>query len=74
MRTNNDRSARAERAVQAYADDDTWAYQQESLETKLTDLLTDLRHLADNAGEDFHAMLDSSYLHYCAELEEQRRA
>jgi len=39
----------------------------EDMETNMTDLVTDLRHLADEYGIDFYDLLDRTYMHYSAE-------
>lgn len=56
---------RAARAAQAIGGINEYAGNDE--QTKMTDLLTDLRHMADWKGVNFYEALEMSYQHYLAE-------
>jgi hypothetical protein len=66
---DQDKTAAASIALQTYADEITLSdtADRQSLEETLTDLLTDLRHLAGKTGVDFSEALRLSLRHYEAE-------
>jgi hypothetical protein len=46
----------------------------EDMESAISDLLCDIRHLADSEDLCFEGMLSSSYTHYEAEIDEENEA
>ena len=71
-RTNDDRAESAFRALHYYSQK---AHGGESYQTyHLSDLLGDLRHLADSYGEDWDTLLETANTHYMAEWEDELRA
>ncbi len=71
-RTNDDRAESAMRALVYYSQK---AHGGESYQDyHLSDLLGDLRHLADSYGEDWDALLETANTHYIAEWEDELRA
>jgi len=70
MTENERRSERAYRTLLVYAQGGN---EDESVETLTTDLLTDLRHLADEYGIDWDEMTNRVLNHYTAETREAAR-
>jgi len=67
--TNADRIANAQRAIDAHVE--LFSNESEPLEDRMTDLLTDLRHLAISNGIDFENLVWRSEYHTRAEIEEE---
>jgi len=66
--TPEDRAGYAHRALRAHYEAREGAFDpDEDVETLMIDLITDLRHFADDAGIDFHKVLDMTYQHYLSE-------
>jgi hypothetical protein len=71
MTTNTERAYRAALAVQAYSNWETKTYQDEDSDTKLTDLLCDLRHWAADHDVDFDSASQSGENHYTEEVADE---
>ena len=70
MPTKETRCARAGRALKAYtAQGGGPRYAEEDAETRLTDLVSDLRHLADKLGVEWESVARMSEAHHWAETE-----
>jgi len=64
---NDDRAARAEIALRAYAKHYGEKFEPE---THLTDILVDLRHFADRKGIEFDKRNEMAFTHYSDESDE----
>lgn len=70
MTINNERAQRIIPTMQAYAKSkDTALNEVEYGYLDLKDILIDMRHFCDAAGEDFHAIVNSSYQDYVQEIQ-----
>ncbi len=70
-RTNDDRAESAMRALVYYSQKEHAG--EEYQDWHISDLLGDLRHLADQYGEDWQALLERADVHYMAEWEDELR-
>ncbi|MGR5448544.1 hypothetical protein ACP3V3_01925 [Vibrio sp. PNB22_3_1] len=66
IRTNSDRAESAYRAVQKFSD--TTGLDGEEMFTKISDLLCNLRHLADEQGVDYNDCQEQADRHYESEI------
>ena len=64
---NLGRAERADQALRLYAEIEGSEAYEDDAESLLCDLLTDLRHWADENDIDFYGRLNLSYAHYVAE-------
>lgn len=60
--TNEDRAEAAYRAVEKFSD--TTGLEGEDMQTKISDLLCNLQHLAVEQGIEFSECLEQAYRHY----------
>lgn len=67
--TNKDRAGWAKEAVDHFSK--VVGAQDEDLETKMTDLLADMMHLADQNGLDFEKLTEHAENHFDEEFEEE---
>lgn len=69
--TNAERASRAEAALLAYIDETGDSRSANGIDTWVSDLMSDLRHLADRVGFKFDP--NAGYMNYEAELTEMRK-
>ncbi len=67
IRTNKDRAESAYKAVDKFSD--TTGLEGEEMQTKITDLLCNLQHLADEQGIEFSECLEQANRLYESEVD-----
>lgn len=65
--STNTRASRGNTALSAWVNE---CGDQGDEETNLADLITDLRHLSDAQGVDWHEILERSHRHYQGEVQD----
>lgn len=66
IKTNADRAESAHRALEMFSD--ITGLDGEEIDTKFSDLLCNLQHLADEEGVDFSECLERAYRQYESEI------
>lgn len=70
VESNDDRADLAQIALDAFIGIAYGSYDTETQETCFSDLMIDMRHLADRLGIDWHSMIQSVDENYEEEIEE----